>query len=83
MGIIKEIDKETFFNRFEDCASEGSRAVHLENGMILWEEDWNGEVYRNSTNCHGQDTGYEFRPAYQYDPETDSFEIIGYKNIGR
>lgn len=81
MGILKEIGRETFNDRFGDCAA--GEAHHLENGMILWEVDWNGDIYLNSTNCHGQDTGYQFRPAYQYDPETDSFEIIGYKNVGR
>ena len=81
MGILKEISRETFNDRFGDCAA--GEAHHLENGFILWAVDWDGRIFINSTNCHGQDTGYKFRPAYQYDTKTDTFVIIGYTKIGR
>lgn len=74
--MIKEISKKKFEEKFTEVSTYGlekNMPVYLENGMILIDEEWNGEVYTVKEN------GGEriFRPWYKKDEEGD-MEIIGY-----
>lgn len=49
----------------------------LENGIQLFAEDWNTEVYGNGWNpVEGKNTGYEYRPVYRFDIEHKSLDEV-------
>jgi hypothetical protein len=49
----------------------------LENGILLFEEDWNTEIYRNGydtiNNC---DSNKEYKPVYRFEIENIDLEEI-------
>lgn len=74
--MVKEISRKEFEEKFTEVSTYGlerSMPVYLENGMILIDQEWNGEVYTVKENG-GERT---FRPLYKKDEEGD-MEIIGY-----
>ena len=68
----------------------------LENGVLLYGEDWNGEVYRTGFDeKNGKDNNYNYRPIYKFEQENlditkieensnewdEAFEIMGFEEI--
>ena len=56
--------------------------ITLENGVELFPEEWNGEVYTVKENCRER----TFKPVYEPisfddDGEPEQWEIIGYEEI--
>lgn len=66
----------------------------LEDGTLLFEQDWNGEVYGNGWK-DGKDTNCEYKPVYKFqidninlddleensDAWNEAIEIIGFEEI--
>ena len=51
----------------------------LENGILLFEEDWNGEGYRKGFDVKTEKVVKNcYKPIYK-EIEPDNFEIIGFK----
>lgn len=75
--MLKEITIKEFQERFPEISTYGTHwcsEVFLEDGTILWHQDWNGEEYNDT------DTGKRHRPVYE-EVEDGNFEIIGYEEI--
>lgn len=61
--------KRSFINREID--------YELENGIQLFAEDWNGEIYGNGWNPNEEkNTGYEYRPVYRFQLEGKSLNDV-------
>lgn len=75
--MIKEITKEQFMKRYPDSVvvTPTELAVYLEDGTVLLDRDWNGEVYTVKTN-NGERV---YRPLHKLNGE-DS-EILGYDTV--
>ena len=51
----------------------------LENGVELYSQDWNGEIYaKGYDRKNHKDTEYYYRPVYK-ELENEDFEIIGFE----
>lgn len=73
--MLKEITMKEFQKRFPEISTYGTHwtsEVFLEDGTILWEQDWNGEEYN--------DGHRRFRCVYKEVGE-DEFEVVGYEEI--
>lgn len=73
--MLKEITMDEFQKRFPEISTYGTHCmseVFLEDGTILWEQDWNGEEYNDGER--------RFRRVYE-ETEDGFFEIIGYEEI--
>lgn len=57
-----KIKRELFTDGFE---------YELEDGTMLHESEWNGEVYITD--------GKDYRPVQQYDEEHDQYDTIGFE----
>lgn len=84
--MLKELSEVEFKKRFPKASAYGLEMhspVYLENGVILIDTEWNGEVYT----IKDQD-GIEsvYRPiqepvSYDEEGEPGDWEIIGYEEI--
>lgn len=82
--MLKEISREEFEQRFPEISTYGldmDMPVYLENGAILIDTEWNGEVY-TVKNPDGSETTY--RPVQEPievdgDGEPVDWETIGYE----
>lgn len=74
--MLNTISYQDYSERFDDVIVNWDMYVDafLENGDVLWEKDWNGEIYSN------EKTGKEYRPVYKQINE-DEFEVIGYEEV--
>lgn len=80
--MIKKISKKEFEERYPEISTYGLNAydpVFLENGAILIDTEWNGEIY-TIKNQDGTENTY--RPVFEpinYDENGEPFqwEIIG------
>lgn len=72
--MLKTISYQEYSERYDHVLVNWERYVDafLENGDILWETDWNGEIYSN------EEIGKKYRPVYK---QIDEFEIIGYEEL--
>lgn len=66
----------------------------LEDGTLLFAQDWNGEFYKNGWK-EGKDTNYEYKPVYKFeidninlddleensDAWNEAMEIIGFEEM--
>lgn len=51
----------------------------LENGILLFEKDWNGEIYGTGFNPGtGKDDGLRYIPIYD-ELKNDQYEIVGFE----
>lgn len=68
--MIKEITKQEFEERYPEISTYGLDApIFLENGVILSESNWNGELYEAGDNY--------YRPMQK--PVDDDWETISYE----
>jgi hypothetical protein len=74
--MLNTISYQEYSERYDDVIVNWDMYVDafLENGDVLWNKDWNGEIYSN------QETGKEYRPVYRQIDE-DEFEVIGYEEV--
>ena len=74
--MLKTISYQEYSERYDDSFVNWERCVDafLENGDVLWEQDWNGEIYIN------EKIGKNYRPVYKQIDE-DEFEVIGYEEV--
>ena len=75
--MIKELSKEKFEEKYPEKMIHGlemNSPVYLDNGMILIDSEWNGEVYTIKT----KDGEHIIKPIYEQ--VGDDFEIIGYED---
>lgn len=71
MDVLEEITKSEFEKRFPSVPTRGLlNPVYLENGVILLQEEWNGEEY-------SLENGRSYRPVYRKNGE-DDYETIGF-----
>lgn len=75
--MVKEITREMFMERYPAnvVIAPIELAVYLEDGTVLLDEDWNGEVYTVKTE-NGERV---YQPLYKLDGENS--EIIGYDTV--
>lgn len=93
--IIRKVEKNMLLIKNKNVKYVSSYADYeLEDGTLLFEQDWNGEIYRNGFK-DAKDTNYEYRPVYKFqvdninidDLEENSeewnkaLEIIGFEKI--
>lgn len=74
--MLKTISYQEYSERYDDVIVNWEMYVDafLENGDVLWKQDWNVEIYSNEI------TGKEYCPVYKQIDE-DEFEIIGYEEV--
>ena len=75
--MLKEITKKEFEEKFPNISTYGvsnNSPVYLDNGVILIDTEWNGEIYIETS------TKKEYRPIYNQLGE-DDFEIVGYEEV--
>lgn len=81
--MIKELTEKEFAERYPKemiYGLENHTPVYLDNGVILIDTEWNGEVY--TIKKDGREISY--RPiqepiSFDEDGEADMWEIIGYE----
>lgn len=73
--MIKEISKKEFEERFPETSTYrlGTTAVYLDDGAVLTDEDWNGEVYTVDNKM--------YKPVVAWDDEADQGTTIGYEIV--
>jgi len=84
--MLKEIKKVEFEERFPEVSTYGFEMyspVFLENGVILIDTEWNGEVY-TVKNQDGTESTY--RPiqeptSYDEDGEPEDWDVVGYEEF--
>lgn len=78
--IIRKKEKNMLLIKNQNVKWVSSKADYeLENGVLLFEEDWNGELYRNGFDPKAEkDTNRYYRAIYE-EVEPDEFEIIGFE----
>ena len=79
--MISEIEKEKFEERYPEVNTYGLEPyspVYLENGVVLIDQDWNGEVYIVTDNKDER----IFRPVQEPDDIDDDGEILHWKTVG-
>lgn len=82
--MLNEITKKEFEERYPEVSTYGLEAyspVYLENGVVLIDREWNGEVYTVKDEKGKERT---FRPVLETEPvgddgEVSQWEIIGYE----
>lgn len=77
--MLNEITKKEFKERYPEVSTYGLEAyspVYLENGVVLIDREWNGEVYTVKEDNAGKER--TFKPVYDPD-EVSHSEIIGYE----
>ena len=79
--MIREITKKEFEERFPEVSTYGVEQlmpVFLENGVVLTEDDWNGETYTVS------EGGKErtFKPVQEPDVTDENGEVLQWKITG-
>ena len=83
--MINEITRKEFEERFPDVSTYGleqHNPVYLENGIILIDREWNGEVY--TVKEEGKER--TFKPiqeaiAFDDDGEPEQWETIGFEEV--
>lgn len=79
MDIYEEISRAEFQKKFPDAPLHSIHectAVFLENGSILLDSEWNGEVYTVKENGRER----TFKPLYA-EADDDDVEIVGYYEV--
>lgn len=78
--MLKEISKKEFTERSPEINTyglENEMPVYLENGTVLIDTEWNGEVY--TVKEDGRE--HIYRPVTQPDPDNeDDSIVIGYED---
>ena len=79
--MLKEISKKEFTEKFPEVSTYGLEAymtVYLENGVVLIDKEWNGEVYTV------KEDGKErtFRPVQEPDEVDEDGEVLQWKTVG-
>lgn len=79
--MFKEISKKEFEERFPEVSTYGVdqlMPVFLDNGFVLTDDEWNGEVYTLLEN--GKER--TFKPVHEPDVTDDDGEVLQWKIIG-
>lgn len=79
--MVKEISKKEFKEKYPEVSTYGLEQhcpVYLDNGIILIDGEWNGEVYTV------KEDGRErtFRPIQEPDGVDENGEVIDWKTVG-
>lgn len=82
--MLKSLNKNEFEERFQEVNTYGLEThspVFLENGVVLIDTEWNGEVY-TVKNPDGSESVY--RPiqeptSFDEDGEPEDWETVGYE----
>jgi hypothetical protein len=77
--MLNEITKKEFEERYPEVSTYGLEAyspVYLENGVVLIDREWNGEVYAVKDEKGKERT---FRPVFETESVGDDGEITGYE----
>lgn len=70
--IIRKVDNILLIKN-ENIDHVSSKADYeLEDGTLLFEEDWNGEIYRNGWK-NEKDTNKEYKPVYRF--QVDNIDL--------
>ena len=79
--MIREITKKEFGERFPEVSTYGVEQlmpVFLDNGVVLTEDEWNGEVYTVLEN----EKERTFKPVQEPDVTDDDGEVLQWKTTG-
>ena len=82
--MIKEISKKEFEERFPEVSTYGIDWTQkfLENGIILLDSDWNGEVYTLKENGRERTFKPVQKPiSFDDNGEPEDWETIGYEEV--
>ncbi len=81
--MMKEIGRKEFEKRYPEvyASDAGQVAAYLENGVVLTESEWNGEVYTVEDENGGE---RRYRPVEEpaetdEDGEVVQWDIVGYE----
>ena len=79
--MIKILTKEEYQKKFGAVYDpSGEATYYLDNGVVLWRMDWNGEIYTESTRL--DETGNIIRTETEYEPVYEEcfgdYEIVGF-----
>lgn len=80
--MLNEIAKKEFEERYPEVSTYGLEAcspVYLENGVILIDKEWNGEVYTVRDEAGKERT---YRPVQEPDEVDDDGEVLQWKTTG-
>lgn len=80
--MVNEITKKEFEEKYPEVNTYGLEMyspVYLENGVILIEQEWNGEVYTVKDKDGKERT---FRPVQEPDEVDDDGEVLFWKITG-
>lgn len=80
--MLNEITKKEFEERYPAISTYGLEAhspVYLENGVVLIDKEWNGEVY-TAKDTEGKERTY--RPVQEPDVLDDDGEVLQWKTVG-
>lgn len=93
--IIRKVEKDMLLIKRKHVEYVSSYAdFELEDGTLLFETDWNGELYRNGWK-NNKDTNCEYKPVYKFeianinlseleensDAWNDAMEIVGFEEV--
>lgn len=84
--MLKEISRVEFEERFPEVSTYGLgqlMPIYLENGVILIDTEWNGEVYTVKNQDGTESTYKPIQEPVSYDKEwePDDWETVGYEEI--
>lgn len=80
--MLHEITKKEFKEKYPEVNTYGLEScspVYLENGVVLINEEWNGEVY---TIKDTENTERSYRPVEEPDVMDDDGEVLQWKIVG-
>lgn len=79
--LLKEISKKEFTEKFTDVSTYGLEAyspVYLENGVVLTDKEWNGEVYTVKEDKKER----TFIPVQEPEEVDEDGEVLWWKTVG-
>ena len=82
--MIKEIGRQEFEEKFPEVyvSDAGQVAAYLENGTVLLNSEWNGEVYTvNDENAERRYRPVEKPTETDEDGEAVQWDIAGYEEV--
>lgn len=93
--IIRKVEKDMLLIKRKHVEYVSSYAdFELEDGTLLFETDWNGELYRNGWK-NDKDTNFEYKPVHKFeidninldnleensDAWNEAMEIVGFEEV--
>lgn len=92
--VIRKVDNMLLIKEKNVKHVSSTADYELEDGTLLFEEDWNGEIYGNGWK-DGKDTNIEYKPVYRFqidkvdlnnleensDEWLYEYEILGFEEI--